>query len=265
MYLCGQILVQMSGQDPTMVAYADSSIFEVSHLAGDLIPVEGSMEMMQNLQVIQPTWFFVYLFVLFGFFAWIRMYYGNILMQTIQASTNFQVATRMFKDNSLLQKQLDNILYSFYFLSVAFLLYLAETRLHLMPYGLSEGQLYLFNLLLLVGVFLTRIVLVNLLGFLFNRTRVFREYLYNVFIFNKLLGITILPLLLFMVYTTGLVQEIFYWLVLVTLSLIVAMRLIRGVVFSFKKDVLLFYMFLYLCALEIVPLALLYKWLEGIL
>ena len=116
-----------------------------------------------------------------------------------------------------------------------------------------------------MGVFLSRIVLVNLSGFLFNRTRVFHEYLYNMFIFNKLLGITILPLLLFMVYTTGLVQEIFHWLVLVTVSLIVAMRLIRGAVFSFKKEVLLFYMFLYLCALEIVPLALLYKWLVGIL
>lgn len=265
MYLCGQILPQMSGQNPTMVASEDSSLFEVSCLAGDLMPAEGGMELMQKVQVFHPTWFFVYLFVLLGIFAWIRMYYGNILMQTIQASANFQVATRMFKDNSLLQKQLDNILYSFYFLSVAFLLYLTETRLHLVPYGLSAGQLYLFNLVLLLGVFLTRIVLVNLAGFLFNKTRVFREYLYNIFIFNKLIGVAILPQLLFMVYTTGLIQEIFYWMALVTVLLIVAMRLIRGVVFSLKKDVLLFYIFLYLCALEIVPLALLYKWLVGIL
>lgn len=265
----------MSGQDPTMGPFADSmdavvnalpaSVFDVSSLAGNLMPVEGGIEMMQKVQVIQPTWFFAYLFVLLGFFAWIRMYYGNILMQTIQASANFQVATRMFKDNSILQKQLDNILYSFYFLSVAFLFYLAQTRLHRLPYGLSAGKLYLFNLVLLVGVFLTRIVLVNLSGFLFNRTLVFREYLYNAFIFNKLLGVAILPLLLFMVYTTGLIQEIFHWLALVLVSLIVAMRIIRGVVFSFKKDILLFYMFLYLCALEIVPLALLYKWLLGIL
>jgi len=264
-YLCGQILLQMSGQNPTMLVSADSSVFEASSLAGDLIPAEGGMELMLKVQVIHPTWFFVYLFVLLGFFAWIRMSYGNILMQTIQASANIQVAIRMFKDNSILQKQLDNILYSFYFLSVAFLLYLIETRLYRMPYGLSAGKLYLFNLVLLTGVFLTRIVLVNLSGFLFNRTRVFREYLYNTFIFNKLMGVAILPLLIFMVYTTGLIQEIFHWLALVTVSLIVAMRLIRGIVFSFKKDVLLFYMFLYLCALEIAPLALLYKWLVGIL
>ncbi|MCK5136873.1 MAG: DUF4271 domain-containing protein [Bacteroidales bacterium] len=265
----------MSGQDPTMVPSTDTmeavvdtqsaALFEISQVAGDVIPVEGGLEMLQKVQVIIPVWLFFYLFVLLGFLAWIRLYYGNILMQTVQASTNFQVATRMFKDNSMLQKQLDNILYSFYFLSVAFLLYLMENRLHLSPYGLQGGRLYLFNIALLLGAFLARIVLSNLSGFLFNSNRVFREYLYNIFIFNKLLGIAILPLLLFMVYTTGRVQEIFHWMALMTVALIVVMRLIRIVVFSLKKDVLIFYMFLYLCALEIVPLALLYKWLEGIL
>jgi hypothetical protein len=47
--------------------------------------------------------------------------------------------------------------------------------------------------------------------------------------------------------------------------LIFLMRLVRGAIFSFKKDVLIFYMFLYLCALEIAPLVLLYRWLEGVL
>ena len=32
-----------------------------------------------------------------------------------------------------------------------------------------------------------------------------------------------------------------------------------------KKDISIFYMFLYLCALEISPLVLLYRWLEGML
>ena len=107
--------------------------------------------------------------------------------------------------------------------------------------------------------------MVNLAGFLFNRIKIFKEYLYNSFIFNKLMGMAILPLLLFVVYTTGILQKAFFWLTLATVVLVIIMRLIRGVVFSFKKDVSIFYMFLYLCALEISPLVLLYRWLEGIL
>ena len=133
------------------------------------------------------------------------------------------------------------------------------------PYGLQGGSLYFFNLALLVGIFFGRIVFVNLTGFLFNRLKIFREYLYNTFIFNKLMGMAILPVLLFVVYTTGVLQEVFFWLAITIVTLVVFMRLIRSLVFSFKKDVSIFYMFLYLCALEIIPLTLLYRWLEGIL
>jgi len=277
----------MSGQDHNVVPMQDTlSISELSNSPDTLDSMMDSVHtvlfvgsgptqtpdilevgfnLIDKVRFFHPTWLFIYLFVLLSIFAWVRLYYGNILDQTYQASTSFQVASRMFKDNSLLQKQLDNILYGFYFLSIAFLLYLGEQRLNIEPYGLQGGSLYLFSLGLLVVVFFGRIVLVNLSGFLFNRLKTFREYLYNSFIFNKLLGIVILPLLLFMVYTSGTAQEIFHWAALVTVSLVILMRVIRGIIFSFKRDVLIFYMFLYLCALEILPLALLYKWLEGIL
>ena len=213
----------------------------------------------------QPTWYFIYLFLLAGFFAWIRIYYGAILVQTVQAAVNFQVANRMFKDNSLLQSQLDRVLYLFYFFSMAFLLYYAELRLELIPYALQGGWLYLFNLALLLGIFLGRIFLLNTAGFLFNRIRIMREYLYNVFIFNKLSGMALLPMMFLLVYTKGWLQEVMFWLTLAMVLGVFLMRLIRGVVFSYRKEVLIFYMFLYLCALEIAPLVLLYRWLEGVL
>jgi len=265
--MLGQDTIKLSFTD-TLNAVADSfpaTVFDLSNIAGGGVQVEESMEMIQRTQTMPPTWFFIYLFVLLGFFAWIRLYYGNILTQTIQASTNFQMATRMFKDNSLLQIQLDNILYAFYFLNIAFLLYLVEERFQIYPYGLQGGPLYFFNLAFLVGIFFGRIVFVILTGFLFNRLNIFREYLYNTFIFNKLMGMTILPVLLFVVYTTEVLKEVFFWLAIAIATLVVFMRLIRGLVFSFKKDVSIFYMFLYLCALEIAPLVLLYRWLEGVL
>jgi hypothetical protein len=222
-------------------------------------------EILLRATVHHPTWYFIYLFLLLGFFAWIRMYYSSILTQTVQAAVNFQVANRIFNDNSLLQNQLDRILYLFYFLSMGFLLYYVELRVELTPYGLYGGWLFLFNLALLTGVFLGRLLLLNIAGIVFNRTRILREYLYNIFIFNKLTGIAILPLIFLLVYTRGVLQELFFWLTLITVCCIFLMRLIRGVVFSYRKEVLIFYLFLYLCALEIAPLVLLYRWLEGIL
>ncbi len=219
----------------------------------------------ERVQIHQPAWLFITLLLLLGLFAGMRIYYGSILMQTLESSVSFQVAARIFDDNSILQKQVDNILYVFYFFSAALLLYVVETRLGLEPYGLTGGHLYLFNLGLLMMVFLGRVLIVMATGFLFNKTAIYREYLYNIFIFNKLIGVVILPLLLFVIYTDGILIFVFQWIALLAVTVLLIMRLIRGIVFSFRRDVSIFYMFLYLCALEMAPLILLYRWLEGIL
>lgn len=247
-YLCPIKTTQNSGQE--------MSIADIS---------AESMVWTDKIQVHHPAWMFITLFILFGFYAWIRMNYGSVLMQTLQASFSFQVATRLFNDNSVLQKQLDNVLNVFCLFSTGLILYVVEIRYGFEPYGVAGGYLYLLNLAFLLLLFLARVFVVNTAGFLFNRIRIYREYLYNVFIFNKLMGLAALPLLVFVVYTDGIVQEIFQWITLAAILTIVIMRLIRGVFFSFKKEVSIFYMFLYLCALEIAPLALLYRWLEGIL
>lgn len=248
----------MPGQDTATHAIFKSAALESTSYA-------GPMELMERIPVHQPTWYFIYLFVLIGLFAWIRLYYGNILAQTVQASTNFQLASRMFQDNSLLQKQLDTLLYVFYLVSMAFMLYQIEIRVGLSPYALQGALLYLFNLALLTGMFICRIVLINIAGFLFNRLKLVREYLYNNFIFNKLSGMAALPLMFLMVYTKDPLQELFFWISILVLSGFIVMRILRGIVFSYRKEVLVFYMFLYLCALEIAPLVLLYRWLEGVL
>ena len=241
------------------------AIFSGSGIEHDPDFTAAGLQIVEKVQTHQPTWYFIYLFLLIGLLAWIMLYYGNILTQTVQAATNFQVANKMFKNNSLLQNQLDGALYLFYFLSMAFMLYYIELRISLFPYDLQGALLFLFNLALLIALFLGRVVLHNIAGILFNRIRIIREYLYNMFIFNKLSGLVVLPLLFLLVYTKGMLQSLIFWTSVFVLSSIVVMRLIRAVVFSYRKEVLIFYMFLYLCALEIIPLVLLYRWLEGVL
>ena len=245
----------MQGQDTTILA-----IFTGSGIEQEPGFTALGLQIAEKAQTHHPAWYFIYLILLIGLLAWIRLYYGNILAQTVQASTNFQAANKMFKSNSLLQSQLDGVLYLLYFLSMTFLLYYMELRIGLRPYELQGVGLFLFNLALLVGLFLGRVLLHNITGIIF-----IREYLYNMFIFNKLSGLVAVPLMFLLVYTKGALQEMIFWISIFVLSSIVIMRMIRGLVFSYKKEVLFFYMFLYLCALEIIPLVLLYRWLEGIL
>ena len=136
----------------------DTTVFNVFKGSEMAYASSGGLEILEKAQLHQPAWYFIYFILLIGLFAWIRLYYGNILVQTVQASVNFRVANRAFMDNSLLQNQLSRILYLFYFLNIAFLLFYTELKLGLSPYELQAGPLYLFNLALLMGIFLGRLI-----------------------------------------------------------------------------------------------------------
>ena len=232
--------------------------------SGSGIPGSGP-SFVEKAQIHEPAWYFIYLFILLGIYAWTSIYYGKVFVQTFQASINLKLTSRLFKSNNLLQTQLDRILYVFYVLSLAFMLYFLELRYEIRPYELQDVLLFLFNVALLALLFLGRMVLHNIAGFLFNQLKIVREYLYHIFLYNKLIGLVALPLMFLMVYTRGLLQELIIWTSYCILLAIFLLRLIRGLVFSYRKDVLNFYMFLYLCALEIAPIVLIYRWLEGIL
>lgn len=228
-----------------------------------LIP--AGLQLVEKLKIHEPTWYFIYLFILLGLYAWISIYYGNVIVQIYQSATNFRFANRMFKNTGQLQSQLDLVLYLFYFLSLSFFLYYLEQQSGVFPYDLQGGVLLLFNFSVLAALFFGRLVIHNIAGFLFNSLKIIREYLYNMFVFNKLMGLVVLPLTFFLVYTRGILHQVILWTSIVLVLGILILRVIRGMQFSYKKEVLIFYMFLYLCALEIAPLVLLYRWLKGIL
>ena len=251
-----------------MLLARDNILFVFSELTGSTqhsAHISAGMQLVERARIHEPTWYFIYLFILLGIYAWINIYYGNVVTQIYQSSTNFKAANRMFKNTGQLQSQLDLVLYMFYFLSMGFFLYYLEQKVQIFPYGLRGGMLLLFNIALLTGMFFGRVVTHNIAGLLFSNLKIVREYLYNMFVFNKLMGQVVLPLTFLLVYTRGILQEVVFWTGITVVLGIMILRLFRGLLFSYKKEVLIFYMFLYLCALEIAPLVLLYRWLKGIL
>lgn len=212
-----------------------------------------------------PAWYYLFFFILFAITAWLRVNYDTNLLQILQASVNLHMARRMFNDNSLVQNQLDRILYLLYFLTLAFFIYLLEKKYHFHPFGLSGPWLYAANLLVFSLVVLVRSLLMRITGQLFNSQALVKEYLYNLSLYNFLIGISLLPLLFLMVYSRGFLQDFFFWFSCFMVIVLIFMRLFRAAILAFRKGVLIFYQILYLCALEIAPLILLFRWLKGVL
>ena len=211
------------------------------------------------------TWYFYFLLTMMIGYVFAKTYLGQLLASTFTTTVRYNIAEGVFKDNSQLQRQRDNALYGFYFLSMGFFLMLLSEILQTLPYGFSGFKLLLFYITLLVGLFFGRVLMANIVGHIFSVRNLLREYLYMGFTHNKLIGILFLPVNFILAYTSGILQKYILHIALLVIGSLIIMKIVRGIVFSWEKRIFSFYLFLYLCALEIVPILLLYKWFSTIL
>ncbi|MFC2089617.1 DUF4271 domain-containing protein [Bacteroidota bacterium] len=227
---------------------------QADHLAL-FIPSEGFL-----MKSPQHSWYLIFILLMFAGYAVTRSYLGSLSSSTFYATIRYNTAAMMFKDNSQLQRQRDNVLSAFYFISVGFYLMLLLERIQLKPFGYEGARLFLLASVILMVWYYLKSIILTVIGEIFKIQELLKEFLYQGNAYNKLLGIVFLPLNFIFIYTTGIYNEIAFYLSLSILGIVLISKYIRGVFFSLKKNVFNFYMFLYLWALEIVPLLLLYKW-----
>ncbi len=219
------------------------------------IPAEGFL-----MQAQQHTWYLAFILFLFTGYAVTRSFLGSLSRTTFQATIRYNTAAMMFKDNSQLQRQRDIILSIFYFVSIGFYLMLILDKMQLKPFGYAGARLFAISVIMLACWYFLKYILGLIIGHIFNIQGLLKEYIYLGNAYNKLMGIVFLPVNLVVVYTAGLYNELAFYLSFGIFGIILISKYIRGLFFSLKKNVFNFYMFLYLCALEIVPILLLYKW-----
>jgi hypothetical protein len=205
-------------------------------------------------------WHFYFLVSMLIVYAVARAFLGELLNKTFTAASRYNTAVGMYQDNSQLQRKLDSALYIYYFVSIGFFIMLVAHYFEVFPNGLKDFELFGFFTGLLIAIFFIRIVIGNITGHVFYSLKTLRAYLYHGFIYNKLMGILALPMSIAISYTTGILNDIVIWTAIGTMSILLLMKFLRGFIFARKNRILNFYLFLYLCALELVPILLLYKW-----
>ena len=230
-------------------------------ISGDIpfYALEFSEHGNQLLIANQPVWYFILLFLLVAAIAVSQLFFGKLLKGSFQAAVRYSITVGMYNDNSQVQRQKDMILDAVYFVSLSFFILMLEIRFSLFPLKITGFPLFLSNIIFLVAIFYMKILFVNLIAHIFNKTKLYREYLYHNFTVNKLFGLLLVPLIFFLAYTRESFHEVSFYATISLLWTMVAMKIFKGIVFSLKKHVFSFYLFLYLCALEIVPILLIYK------
>jgi hypothetical protein len=100
-------------------------------------------------------------------------------------------------------------------------------------------------------------------GWIFNVRGIAREVAVNLRIYHAVPGIVLSPLVFWLFYARPVVERVLLFAIVGTLALYLLLRCVRWVKILFKHGISIFYLILYLCALELLPLLVLYKALGG--
>jgi hypothetical protein len=99
----------------------------------------------------------------------------------------------------------------------------------------------------------------KLIGLIFSTQKETSEFLFNVNAINKAFGMAILPFIAVLPFLQGAPGLVVIQMGIALFFAMYLLQLYQGAKIILQHPLSIFYMILYLCALEILPLAILYK------
>jgi hypothetical protein len=198
------------------------------------------------------------LFSLFVF-SFMRMAYEKFIVQIVGSIVNYQMSVRLFRERNVLFKNISLGLNFIFALNLGlFVFYFVDFL------GFDQILTHKFLSMLIYTVAIAVIYSVKsgvckLLGFVFLVKEEFDEYVHNIRLFNKNIGLFLFPIVIVYPFIVDPIRPYILYTGLLVIASLFILRIYRGFQIIIKKGVSVFYLILYLCAIEILPVLLMIK------
>ncbi len=149
------------------------------------------------------------------------------------------------------------LLFLLFFASLGTLFYL-----YLQHYGLVAPELsnLLYCILGVAAIFIIKLSILSIAGFVFPIHKEIRQYTFTIIVFSIILGLLLLPFNILIAYAPTDMATYLIYMAFLAIVLVYLFRTLRGVLIASKYISLhKFHFFMYLCAVEIAPLLVLFK------
>lgn len=198
----------------------------------------------------------IFLLCLF-IFAWIQTSYSKRLNQIFRAAAQPHHVNQLERDGNLVKERIALGLGLNYYLMSSIFIFQILNQLGVIPAGF--GNLTITGIIF-AGLFIYqsfKSLVVRGSGVIFNTTESARQYQLITLIFNYIIGLILFPVVVVAFYWNNTAFLIAGFIVI---SFLISYRIVRGFLVGLEnKSYNLFYLFLYLCTLEILPLLLIYR------
>lgn len=208
---------------------------------------------------LQEDWIFAVVLAVLAALAWIRYTYPRRMSRLAAALVRVRVLFQLMREEMVMSHRTAVALFFMFSITSGLTLYLAAKSFSWPLIGVMEWWLFPILSLAVALVYLWKIVTVKLIQLLFGANGGLSEYLNYSFVMNSLLGIFWLPIIVLVSVMLPEPAHWVLWLAAGIFALAWLTRIIQGVLFAVQERVFPLYIFLYLCALEILPLAVIAK------
>ncbi len=191
--------------------------------------------------------------------GFLRMANFKYLRELFSSAVFSQEARKMLKAINLRNQMHSYVLNGLFLFNTSIFIY--EIILYYNITSIFEHKLW-FIPVLMGGILvfdILKIVLYKFIAFVFEKEEQTKEYIYYSQLYSKIFGLIILPVILIIPYIDIEVVPLLIKIGIGMYILLYLMQIFRGLTIILKDLYSLFYMFLYLCALEILPLIILFK------
>ncbi|HAM11264.1 MAG: hypothetical protein A2X05_09055 [Bacteroidetes bacterium GWE2_41_25] len=150
------------------------------------------------------------------------------------------------------------------FFIIALYSYFAAKYFSLIPPQISEVVVWLIALAAIIIAVTVRHVICIVTGILSTQEEVFRDYLHTVYQSYRLNALFLFTLVIMMSYTSFLSDTIYFISGGILFSTLYLIRILRLFIIFINRNISIFYLILYLCALEILPVLISIKYFSGL-
>ncbi len=214
------------------------------------------------MKTAAQDWTFFLILIGWTVFASLRFGFSKYIVQVFQSIFNYSAASRLYRErgynNNFGMFRLNLIFYLF--LPLPIYLIARDNGMSLM--GFSGIEFYLIVFVAVNAYFMVKILLYKILGSVFSQREKTGELVFNMMLYHNVLGLILLPVATIHSMVSGF--ELFALFIVPGLIIIFyLMSIIRSIYFAIREGISIFYLILYLCALEILPILLVAKLATG--
>lgn len=193
------------------------------------------------------------------YFAFIRLFFSKYFSNLISLFFRASMRQQQMREQAQ-QAPFPSLLLNILFVVAAGLYACFIIRYYHFANGTGFWLLLVYCIVIIWVIYFARFCILKLCGWIFNIKKAADNYIFMIFLVNKIAGFALLPFLILISFSDSITAEIAMTISIVMMAILFVYRFVACYA-TVRSEIKLslFHYFIYLCGFEIAPLLLIYK------